>query len=179
MKRIVSVLALAGAIAACSGPTDADADGDGVVSSEEMADVAGEVIKPKAGQYRSTTKLISVEIPGAPPEVAEMMKGGMADQVTETCMSQEDADKGFEELAKGPQNGECETSKFNVNGGDISAEMTCNVPGQGEMVMTLNGTGTETSMDMTMSMESEMAGMGEMKMTMNIASERIGDCPAG
>ncbi len=179
MKRIVSVLALAGAIAACSGPTDADADGDGVVSNEEMAEVSGEAIKPKPGQYRSTTKLINVEIPGAPPEAIEMMKGGMDNQTSESCLTEEDAEKGFEEMAKGPQGDDCETTKFVMDGGKISAEMSCNAAGQGPMKMTLDGTGTETSMDMTMSMEGNMAGMGDMKMTMNIASERIGDCPAG
>ncbi|WP_432200015.1 DUF3617 domain-containing protein [Erythrobacter sp. W53] len=176
MKRILGVAAMAVVLAACSSETDADTDGDGTVSQEEMAAAAQDAIKPEPGQYRSTVKMVEVDIPGAPPEAVEMMQSGMGEQTQESCMTEEDAAKGFEEMAKGTQNGDCTTNKFVVNGGDIDAEMTCAVPGQGEMKMTMDGSGTSTSMDMTMTMEGEIPGMGDARMVMNVQSERIGDC---
>ena len=173
---ILAASAVALSLAGCSSETDADVDGDGVVSQEQMAEAAKYAVKPAPGKYKSTARLVDVDIPGAPDNVVEMMRGSMGEQTSETCLTQEDADKGFEEMAKGSQNGDCTTNKFVVNGGDIDAEMTCAIPGQGEMKMTMDGTGTSTNMDMTMTMEGEMPGMGPAKMTMKIVSERIGDC---
>lgn len=175
MRNIVLVAAVGCLLAGCSSEVDADADGDGTVSQAEMAAMADSAIRPDPGQYRSTTELIEADIPGAPANMVEMMKSGMANQTTEYCLTQEEADKGFEEMAKGSQDGECTTSKFVVNGGDIDAEMSCKA-GSGEMRMTMDGTGTTTSMDMTMTMEGEIPGMGDAKMVMRVQSERIGDC---
>ena len=149
----------------------------GIPSSASAA--AKDIVRPKPGKYSSTMKLLEVEMPGAPPEIVKMMKGSMGKRTTESCMTQEESDKGFEEMAKEMQDGDCTTEKFVVNGGDIDAVMTCKVPGQGEMKMTMDGTGTATSMDMKMTMEGDMPGMGEAKMVMSVESKRIGDCDEG
>jgi len=92
------------------------------------------------------------------------------------CLTQEEADKGFEEMAKESQNGDCTMKRFDIDGGKIDAQMTCLAGGQGEMNITMDGSGTSTSMDMQVTMEGSMPGMGEAKMVLRSKSERIGDC---
>lgn len=176
MKRIVFLGSACALIAACSSG-ETDTDGDGKISNAEMAAVVEKSdIKPTAGQYRATAELVSVDIPGAPEGIAEMMKTNMKAQTSEYCLTQEDADKGFEEMAKESQNGDCTMQSFDINGGDIDAKMSCVAGGQGEMNITMDGSGTSTSMDMQVTMEGSMPGMGAAKLVLRSKSERIGDC---
>lgn len=177
MKRIVFLAASCALVAACSDSGSADTDGDGEVSAEEMAEaVADADIKPMAGQYRSTAELVSAEIPGAPANMVEMMKSGMAKHTNEYCLTEEEADKGFEKMAKESQDGDCTVDSFTVAGGDIDAKMTCSTDGKGKMNITLDGTGSPTKMDMTVTMDGSLPGLGQAKMVMRNQSERIGDC---
>lgn len=176
MKRIVFLSGACALIAACSSG-ETDADGDGEISNAEMAAVVETSdIKPTAGQYRATAELVSVDIPGAPDGLEDMMRANMKSQTSEYCLTQEEADKGFEEMAKESQNGDCTMKSFEINGGDIDAQMTCSANGQGTMNITMDGSGTSTSMDMQVTMEGSMPGMGEAKMVLRSKSERIGDC---
>ena len=98
-SKFSGALALASAIAlsACGGAggtVDADADGDGEVSTEELANAAEQVsddMKPEPGQYRASVSFVSADIPGAPPEMVEMMSGMMS-QSHEFCMTAEMAE---------------------------------------------------------------------------------------
>jgi hypothetical protein len=159
-----------------SEPAEADADGDGTITAEEMAEASKNAVRPRAGQYRSTTTLLDAEIPGAPDNMVDIMKTQIDGQSYEYCLTQEQVDKGFEEMARGSQEGDCDFTKFVIDGGNIDAAMTCSVAGQGEMTIAMDGEGSETSMDMTMTMTGERPGMGAMKMVMKTAHERIGDC---
>ena len=173
--RGLTILMAVPLLAACgSGATDAD--GDGTISMEEAArEAESGGIKPEPGQYRSTVELVSVDIPNAPPQVIEMMKGSMSGQSSEYCLTAEEAEKGFERMARESNNGDCAFESFDVDGGDIDAVMVCNQQGN-ELRMTLDGTGARTSSQMRMTMEGEVPGMGRMTMAMNANHERIGDC---
>lgn len=180
MRQIpVVATALCLALAACGGDPASEAESDGVVTAEEMAErVASADIKPQPGLYRSTVEVLEFSIPGAPPEVNDMMRGNMARRTSEYCLTQEEADRGFEKMARQSQEGrDCKVEKFTVDGSDIDARMTCAVPGQGQMTMTMTGTGSPTGSDMDMSMKGDFAGQGEASMRMKVSNERIGDCP--
>lgn len=174
----IAAMTLTLALAACSGGEEDKAGSGETVSSEEVAERARNVVKPEPGLYRSTVELLEVDIPGAPTGAADMMKGmmGGSDTTSEYCLTQADVDRGFEEMLKNSQNGDCTFERFEANGGEIDAVMNCTAQGGNTMRMTMRGTGGATSSEMTMNMETEMPGMGKANMRMTAKHERIGDC---
>lgn len=178
MTAALAALALAG----CGGSSDPDADGDGSISMDEAAahvDQNKGIIKPQPGLYRGTTQLVDLTVSGASEQEAAMLKqmmGGEA-RTTEFCLTPEEAEKGFEEMAKQAQGSECSFAKFDVTGGTIDAVMNCSGQGQGEAQIALKGTGSETKSDMTMTMNANAPTGQTMTMTMRTTQERVGDCP--
>jgi hypothetical protein len=179
MKLYLFAAGAAFALSACGGgTTDADTDGDGEVSSSEMAAAAEAMsgkVQPEAGQYRTTVTFLEADIPGAPPQVQEMM-GEMMSTSTEFCLTPEQAAMGFEEsLSEGQQEG-CTMTKFTHNGSDIDMAMSCDQQEMGQMTITMTGNVEPTSADMEMSMTGNNPQMGDMSMKLNYKQERIGDC---
>lgn len=178
MKRIITLAAgaaLAVAVAGCSGG-NADADGDGEVTMKEAVKKAeAEGLRPEPGQYKATITMTAMEIPGMPAD----MKGHGTGMTTtnEYCLTQEEVDKGFEEMMKRGQNGECSYESFNLDGGKLDAVMVCKTP-EGEARMTMDGTVTPTSSDFNATMKMQVPEMGEGTMSFTAKHERIGDCPA-
>lgn len=177
MNRITLIAAAASAslLAACSGG-NADADGDGEVSLKEAADKAkAEEVKPQPGLYRLTVTMTDIEFPGMPAE----MKGHGAGATTtsENCLTQADVDKGYEEMLKQGQDGECKFEKFNLAGGTLDAVMVCKTP-EGESRMAMTGSTTPTSSEFTATTKINFDGMGEGTMKFTAKNERVGDCPA-
>lgn len=175
----ISTLVLAGCGAPDSGQDGAEgtvvADGE-VLSQDQLAEAASGMLRPEAGQYQTTMELIDVDIPGMPAAQLDMMKNMFETAASsEYCLTQEDADKGYEEMVRGGQKGDCEFQKFDTDGGNIDAAMTCNADGAVSR-MTMVGTGTSTSGNMKMTMEQESTEMGTIKMSMNVRHKRIGDC---
>ena len=182
MRRILFAAAAIIALAACGGNSSADADGDGEITMEEAAAKTGDIVKPQPGQYRATVEFVDVEMPDAPQQVQDMMRGmfDRGPQSHEFCLTQEEADQGFEEMARQAQDGgaDCTFEKFDADGGSIDAIMNCSAEGEGEARMTLTGTGSATSSNMTMVMDARGPDGQSMKMTMKSSQERIGDCDA-
>ncbi len=177
MRGFVGMAAMAVLVAGCSDSGGADADGDGSISVEEaVAEMADNSVRPQPGQYRSTTELLEVDLPGAPPEVVAMMRSTMSGTSTEYCLTQNEVENGFEEMMRQSQEGDCEFQRFNLDGGDFDAAMTCSVPQGGEMSMVMDGTGSRTGSDTKMTMTGNIPGLGESKMVMRVQAERIGDC---
>ena len=181
MRHIVFAAAASFTLAACGGGT-ADADGDGEISMEEAAAQTADMVRPLPGQYRATVEFVDVELPGAPQQVQDMMRS-MFDkeaQSHEYCLTKEEADKGFEEMARQAQdsNSDCTFEKFDVEGGSIDAVMNCKAEGQGTARMVMTGTGTETSSEMNMTMNGEGPDGQTMTMTMKSSQQRLGDCDA-
>ena len=173
----ITIITAAGALllAGCS-DGNADADGNGEVSANEVAakvEAAG--IKPEPGLYKATITMTGIEVPGMPAE----MEGHGTGMVTtsEDCLTQAEVDKGFEELMKQGQNGECAYERFALKDGKMDGVMVCKTP-EGSARMTLTGTATPTASEFTASTKMNFDGVGEATMNFTAKHERIGDCPA-
>ena len=174
MRRIIMAAAGAALLAGCSGGGNADADGNGEVSMKEAAKKA-EGLRPQAGQYKAVITMTGIDIPGMPPEMAG--HGGGMTTTTEYCLTQAEVDKGYQEMMKRGQNGECTYESFNLAGGKLDAVMLCKA-GEGDARMTMSGTVTPTTSDFTATMAMKFADAPEGTMTFTAKHERLGDCPA-
>ncbi len=179
MKRIIiaawAVAAVLG-LAGCSDNGNADADGNGKVSTKEVVQKAkAEAIRPQPGLYRAIITMNGIDIPGMPAEMAG--HGAGMTTTTEECLTQADVDKGFEEMLKQGQSGECSFESLNLDGGKMDGVMLCNSP-QGAARMTMTGTTTPTSSDFTATTKMNFEGVGDATMKFTAKNERIGDCPA-
>lgn len=167
------------ALAACGGEQPAGDEGGDISMADAAERMADNAVKPMAGEYRLTVEVLEVNIPGAPANIADMMRQQMAAQPSQYCLTQEQVDKGFEEMARqGQESGDCSFNRFEVSGGSIDAEMVCNAAGQGTMTMTISGEGTPTRSVMETNMQGNMGEMGDMTIKARATHERIGDCPA-
>ncbi|WP_284126075.1 DUF3617 domain-containing protein [Parerythrobacter aestuarii] len=177
MKKLAMVAGLALFASACSSG-DADTDGDGEISAEEArAEMASANIKPEPGQYKMSMTFKTAEIPGAPPEMLEMLGKTMSNTI-EYCLTQEEADKGFEEALTREQDDSCKITKMDMDGGTIDMAMTCEDESSGTMNITMNGDVSPTKSDLTMKMQGKIPQLGDANIEMNMKQERVGDCPA-
>jgi hypothetical protein len=182
MRKIAFFLPLVSlALAACGDSADEPQ------TQEEIADAASSMTKPKAGQYSSTAQVVAFEAPGLPPAQAEQMKqmfSGLAAQEQSYCLTQEDADKGFEEAVKQmnePDDGQkCQFDKFSVDGNRLDARMSCESGEAGTSTMNMAGTIDEEQQDLTMEVKQESSQIpgGVINITMRVKSQRTGECEA-
>lgn len=174
MFLLAPVAALA--LSACGDSAESGSSGE-TISVEDVADRARSAPQPEPGQYRVSMEVLEVDIPGAPPQAADMMRSMIGGQTHEYCLKPEDVEKGYQEMVRQSQEGsDCSFEKFDVSGGDIDARMTCSAAGQGAMTMAMTGSATPTRSEMDMTMSGNMAGMGDSTIRMKATHERIGDC---
>ena len=102
MHRIVIAAAASFTLAACGGGASADADGDGEITMAEAAAKTEDMVRPQPGKYRATVEFVDVEMPGAPQQVQDMMRSmfDRGPQTHEYCLTTEEAEKGFEQMAR-------------------------------------------------------------------------------
>ncbi len=149
-------------------------------SPEEVSKAAADIPKPQPGQYRTTITIADVSFPGMPEARAAQMKKlfGAAGQTREFCLTQAEADKGFEDFNKRLAQGKCTYDRFSSDNGKLDAAMHCET-GKGmttraEMHGQFSPTGSQ--LEMTSSTSSATMPGGGMTMKMKISNERIGDC---
>jgi hypothetical protein len=182
--RLTSTAPLVAAIllAACGG--DADTDGDGAISGDEVVAEAAGAIKPQPGQYRTSIELLELDIPGMPEEMQQQMRTQMGNVVGDGgaltyCLTPEDAAaNGAEQMAKNMAASDCTVTRFDVSGGTISTEMQCKDASGGTSKVAMDGQMTETRSTMTMTNDIAMPDGGRMQTKSRVTAERIGDCPA-
>jgi len=134
---------------------------------------------PSVGLQKSGSKILAIACrdrrihqPAGPAG-----HGGGMTTTTEYCLTQTEVDKGYQEMMKRGQNGECTYESFNLAGGKLDAVMLCKT-GEGDARMTMNGTVTPTTSDFTATMAMKFADAPEGTMTFTAKHERLGDCPA-
>ncbi|MBD2841237.1 DUF3617 domain-containing protein [Erythrobacter rubeus] len=181
MKYFAAPAIAAFALTACGSPGgDADTDGDGTVTASEaraLAEAAGDTIRPEPGKYRASMTFVSADIPGAPPQMQDMMASSMSNTF-EFCLTPEMAEQGFGEALQEGQDDSCTISKLNIDDTDVDMAMTCSAEGQGEMQIAMTGTVSPTRSEMNVMSEGNMDELGNAKMEMKLVQERIGECDA-
>lgn len=178
MKKILMSVAAVTLLVGCSS-NEADADGDGNISADEVAKVMNEVtLEP--GEWENTVEIVDVKIEGLPEGApANMMDAMKTTTVSKSCITEEQAKNPGAEFFAAQEQTSCKVKKFDMSGGAISSEMSCaNAGTPGEMTMAMTGQYGPSSYDMTMKMNGGAGGM-KMDITAKSNGKRIGECPAG
>lgn len=162
-------------LAACGSQPSVKAENASVA---EVAEKTREAIRMVPGEWKGTTEVVAMDIPGMPA-------GAMNQTKTKTdytsCLTKEQAEKPPAEMFGGKSGGDCRYEKFTVAGGKLDAVMICTPKGSGEMRMTMSGEfGAEkydVTNDMTMKMPANAGGQ-TMTMKARVSGARVGACKA-
>lgn len=179
---IIAASAATLALAACNSADDA-AD-KGVTESDVRSELAS-AQKLTPGQYESSFEMARFDVPGMPAEqqqmIRQMMTGAAAVRQS-YCLTEEQANRGsedmFREMANG--NGECRFDSFDVDGSDVRGALTCNAQGGATAKMTMTGTmsGNESTLTMVTDVTDSSLPQGRAQMEMRVSSRRTGACTA-
>lgn len=171
---IILPLAAAAFLAACD-------SGDAPKSEAEVTKEMANLERPTPGLYKSTSRLVSFDVPGMSPAQAERMKGmfSTADDGREFCLTKEEAEKGFEEMTRKLAEGNCTYDRFKVSGGNLDAALTCETGKDMQASIEMKGTMGSEGSKMTMAVDQSAPGVpgGNIKMVAEVVSQRVGDCP--
>ncbi|WP_017665813.1 DUF3617 domain-containing protein [Porphyrobacter sp. AAP82] len=177
MTRTTILAAAAAAVTAllagCSGGGTAESGKNGTAGGTEAAEQAqAQIPRPRPGLYKTTVTMTNIAIPGVPD-------GHGAGQIvtTEDCLTKADVDKGFEEMVRQGQDGECTYERFAMADGKLDAVMVCAAKGRTSRIA-MQGTITPTGSDLEAATDLEFEGMGKGRMTFTVKHERLGECPA-
>ena len=155
---------------------------------KSMTDVEAEaekLAKRTPGLYRTTTEVLETSVDGLGPEQADRAEGRTktGQEVSESCLTKEDADKGVKEmllaLSQPDLQAQCDFTEFSVDGDDVNAKISCDGPlGTGGKVA-MDGQVKAESLNLNLDMNVNASLMGEFAVKMKIQSERIGPCQGG
>lgn len=181
MRFILALPLAAGlALAACG---DSGTVEDPANNPDDVAEAMAGLPKPEAGEYQITGELVEFSVPGMSQEETDMARSFMSAMFAEPqsqCITEEQAEEGYESVVSemGQNNDACEMSTFNATSDGFNATMSCD-DGEGNVgTMTYEGRVTSTSMDATMTVDGTDPTMGDMRMVVRMASERVGECAA-
>ncbi len=121
------------------------------------------------GQWEIAVTINSMDMPGAPPAIANMMKGKTTK--VKHCITPEEAARGPQELLKSDKS--CTFTRYSMTGGALSSEMVCK---QGGGMMTATTTGSFTPDSFTATGRTVSTGGMPMTMTSTSVGQRVGDC---
>ena len=121
------------------------------------------------GKWEITNTVESMDMPGAPPGIAAMMKGHPIK--VSHCVTPEEAARGPQDMMKSRK--ECQFTRYSMAGGKLSSEMVCK---QGGGTMTAVSTGSVTATSFTTSARTVMTGSQPMTMSGTWVGRRVGDC---
>ena len=122
------------------------------------------------GQWETKVTINTVDMPGAPPTVANMMRGKTT--TIRHCMTAEEAAKGPQEMMK--NNKACTFTRYSMTGGKLSSEMVCK-QGNSTTTATTAGTFTPTSFNAT-GKTVTTGGSMPVTMTSTTSGQRVGAC---
>ena len=128
-----------------------------------------QVLSMQPGQWEIVSTTTAVDMPGAPPAVANMMRGRA--MTIKHCVTPQ-------EVAEGPQaamkhNKSCKVSFHTEGGGRFTSEMVCE-QGGGAVNAATSGTMTATSFASTSRVI--MSGAQAMTITSTATGRKVGEC---
>ena len=167
------------AIAGCNKPQvdEKNASVEQVAKAVRESGV-GKDIFLRAGQWKVTSTMEEMSIPGMPAEAQAEMKRVMGQHQNisvEYCLTPEEAKKPRGKFFTGKDEGQCRYDHFTMGGGKIDAQMRCdNKPGA--MTMAMIGTYSADSYATQVTMNMQGGPQGGMTMKMRSEAKRIGEC---
>jgi hypothetical protein len=143
---------------------------------------ANKMTKPLPGLYRSTTSLTAFDLPGADPATADMMRDHFAQvmpQRREFCVTSEAAARGFADMIRQSQQGDCRIERFVADRAHLSARMSCRLGPKLISTVTVEGTGApdRSQIDLGIVQAGPSVPGGRETIAMHVDNVRIGDCP--
>ena len=178
MNRCMLALLPMAVLGACGNEPEVSARNATVEEVAEQVRSAGgsdEFVRP--GKWESRVQIEEFTMPGAPPEMAAAMKNMHASaQVTETCLTPEDAKRPKEDFFAGAGKN-CRYHHFDMSAGKIDAMMNCAGDGM-QQTMTMQGTYGPDAYQMRMTMKADAGAgpQGGMTMKMRVDARRVGAC---
>ena len=121
------------------------------------------------GQWETTVTINSVNMPGQPAMIANMMTGKTTK--VKHCITPEEAARGPQDMLK--SNKACNFTRFSMVGGKMNSEMTCKM---GANTMTAVTTGSFTPTGYTSTARTVQTGAMPMTMTSSSTGRLIGPC---
>jgi len=156
--------------------------GDEPAAGDAMRREAAQLVRPQPGQYESTVALVEYAVPGASPQDADLLReqmGALGKQVSTYCLSAAEAAKGFEEVLREGQDGNCRFEAFSADRHRMNATMVCNgeLP-QATSTVEMRGNGYTDRSDMRLEIEQRGAPVpgGVVRMTLAVDNRRTGPC---
>lgn len=181
MKLVVVIFGCTVALGACNKSPEVherNASVEQVANAVASSGVANDLYL-KAGEWKVTSTVEEMNIPGLPPQAqAEMkrMMGGRGNAEYQYCLTPEQAKKPGGRFFNRQADKNCKYDHFTMGKGKIDALLRCAAPG-GAMAMTIDGTYSADSYSTRVAMD--MGGSdGSMKMKMRSDAKRVGDCTA-
>ena len=167
-------LAGALALAGCGNP-------GAPTSEEDIAAEGAKLTKPLPGRYTSITELVDYQLRGASPQDADRLKqemSAMTGQSRSYCLTEREAEKGFEDMWRRSQEGECRFERFEVDGDKLSATMNCTTPQGVISRVAMEGASAAESSHMRLTIEQQTRAVPgkTVKMVLEIDNLREGDC---
>jgi hypothetical protein len=180
MRKLILVSVAVLAIAGCSGK-DADSDGDGKISADEVKSelASGGAMDMMPGEWEVKVNFSNIEGDGIPEQAKAALKEQIAKGTTsKSCMTKEQAQKPGADMFGSPDSANCTFAKFDRSGNKMSIDMTCKPAGT--IVLKSKMDGSFAAEEYSMVMEQKMEGLptGPITMKGTIEGRRLGDCPA-
>jgi len=174
MQMTFAMAALAGALALAG-----CGKSDGAPSAAEIKAESAKLPKQKPGRYTSLTKMTDFAIEGVGPQDADRIRREMLainGQSRTVCVTQEEADRGFEDLVNELQAGTCKTESFAVDGNRLTAQLACTTQQGVTSKIGVSGTNTTDTAHTRLTIAQQNKAGVTMKMVMEVDSLREGDC---
>lgn len=133
----------------------------------------------RAGEWRVSSTMEEMSIPGLPPEAQAQMKQMMGQHGTTTytyCLTPAEAKRPGGKFFSGKAQNDCRYEHFTMGGGKIDAAMQCQGQSPGMMRMNISGTYSADTYVTNVAMNMEGGHQGSMSMKMRSEAHHIGEC---
>lgn len=179
MKLFYAAALVPLALAGCNNKPEVKAENASVT---DVAAMANNAIRMEPGKWRTEASVDSVEIANAPAQIADAMKRQLSatgKQTVESCVTKEQAERPPEDMLGGKGMKSCRYDNFEIKGGKLDAQMTCQggPSGPGSIQSKISGDFGSKSYDLVNETKADMQGQSVTTKT-KIKGSRIGDCAA-